>query len=284
VDQRTGGVVDLTGDVRVHYQPQCDAVTGAVVGLEALARRHDRLRGLLRPDEFLSLLGPVGLDELTEVVLTKAIHDVSRWQVSDVAPRMSVNVHGEQFTMGLVARIAGLLERHDLPPERLTVELTEASYLAEDAAAITACRALHSLGIELSMDDFGTGWSSLSQLKALHPDELKIDKVFVANLADSSDDAVIVHSTIRLAHDLGMRVVAEGVEDLATWHLLRGLGCDAIQGHLVAPPLPAELTLDWLNRTRRFRADLAGRAWAVPPPLRVLPEGGEPYAGVAGSL
>jgi len=146
--------------------------------------------------------------------------------------------------------IGALLKRWGVPPVRLVVEITESSLMADAARAMEVLSRLRSMGVGISIDDFGTGYSSLAYLKRLPVDELKIDKSFVQHMAADDNDAAIVRSTIGLAHDLGLRVVAEGIEDEATWTLLAELGCDVAQGYFVSRPLPAAELGGWLQASR----------------------------------
>jgi EAL domain-containing protein (putative c-di-GMP-specific phosphodiesterase class I) len=150
----------------------------------------------------------------------------------------------------IVDMIRQLLTRWGVPPAQLIIEITESSLMADAARAMEVLSRLRSMGVRVAIDDFGTGYSSLAYLKRLPVDELKIDKSFVAHMATDENDAAIVRSTISLAHDLGLSVVAEGVEDQETWNLLLGLGCDVAQGFFVSRPLPAFALGDWLQSSR----------------------------------
>ena len=145
-------------------------------------------------------------------------------------------------------KIAHLLERHRLTPARLVLEITESAIMDDPQRALQTLERLHGLGVKLSIDDFGTGYSSLAYLKRLPVDELKIDQSFVKHMETDLDDAKIVRSTIDLAHNLGLSVVAEGVETAKAWKLLAGLNCDEIQGYFVAKPMPADTLADWLTQ------------------------------------
>jgi EAL domain-containing protein (putative c-di-GMP-specific phosphodiesterase class I) len=159
-----------------------------------------------------------------------------------------VNLSARQLTdLDLPRGIGALLVEHDLPPAALTLEVTESTIMADPSRTLTVLRMLADLGVALSIDDFGTGYSSLSYLKRLDAHELKIDKSFVMGMSHNSNDAVIVRSTIELGHNLGLRMVAEGVEDAQTWRLLRALGCDVVQGYHLSRPLPPQQITAWLN-------------------------------------
>jgi EAL domain-containing protein (putative c-di-GMP-specific phosphodiesterase class I) len=147
----------------------------------------------------------------------------------------------------LVQEVARLLRRHDVPADRLTLEVTESSVMADPPRAVALLHQLRDLGVRLSVDDFGTGYSSLSYLKRLPVHEVKIDRSFVAGLAEQGEDMVIVRAIIDLGHHLGLEVVAEGVEDQATWDLLAAMGCDLVQGWHLARPMPTAELPPWLH-------------------------------------
>src|SRR3954447_5513075 len=160
---------------------------------------------------------------------------------------ISVNLSARQLTdLALPRDVETLLTEFDLPPAALTLEVTESTIMADPSRTLTVLRSLAELGICLSIDDFGTGYSSLSYLKRVEAHELKIDKSFIIGMSHNSNDAVIVRSTIELGHNLGLRMVAEGVENAETWRLLRALGCDVIQGYHLSRPLPPEEITPWL--------------------------------------
>jgi len=246
-----------TGQLVVFYQPKSDAKSGVVVGVEALARWQHPTRGLLPPDEFIPLAENTGLiGDLTFEVLRQALAQVRSWHRKGMRIGVSVNLSVRQLTdMNLPRDVAALLADFHLPASVLTLEVTETTIMADPSRTLNVLRMLADIGIDLSIDDFGTGYSSLAYLRRLQADELKIDKSFVMGMSRNSNDAVIVRSTIELGHNLGLRMVAEGVEDAETWHLLRNLGCDIVQGYHLSRPLPAEQITDWLNQ-RKLRVDL----------------------------
>jgi EAL domain-containing protein (putative c-di-GMP-specific phosphodiesterase class I) len=234
-----------SGQLLVFYQPKSDARTGRVIGVEALARWQHPVRGLLPPDEFIPLAENTGLiGGLTFEVLHQALRQLCVWHRKGMRIGVSVNLSVRQLTdLDLPRDIAALLADYGLPADVLTLEVTESTIMADPSRTMTVLRQLADLGIALSIDDFGTGYSSLSYLKRLQAQELKIDKSFVMGMSHNSNDAVIVRSTIELGHNLGLRMVAEGVEDAETWRLLRALGCDVVQGfHLSRPLPPGEIT------------------------------------------
>src|SRR3954447_13226499 len=237
-----------TGQLVVFYQPKSDAKTGVVVGVEALARWEHPTRGLLPPDEFIPLAENTGLiGDLTFEVLRQALAQVRAWHRKGMRIGVSVNLSVRQLTdINLPRDVAALLADFHLPASVLTLEVTETTIMADPSRTLHVLRMLADIGIDLSIDDFGTGYSSLAYLRRLQADELKIDKSFVMGMSRNSNDAVIVRSTIELGHNLGLRMVAEGVEDAETWTLLRGLGCDVVQGYHLSRPLPPAAITDWL--------------------------------------
>ena len=244
----------LTGDeLEVHYQPKADLRTGRVDGVEALVRWRHPERGLVPPDEFVPLAESCGLVELlTARVLDAAVEQLAAWHAQDLPLSVAVNVSVRDLAGSLlVDRVTSSLRRHGVAACWLQLEVTEGSLFAESTGAATTLRQLDELGVALSLDDFGTGYSSLGHLRRLPVQELKIDRSFVQRLGDDPRDRAIVRSVVDLAEGLGMRVVAEGVEDLATWRALRDLGCDVAQGWYVCRPQPADVLTPWLHARER---------------------------------
>ena len=239
-----------TGQVQLHYQPKV-RFDGTVAGLEALLRWEHPERGRVPPDEFISIAETSGLmPRLTEYVLDVALRQVAQWRAEGLTVPVAVNVSPRDvFTPGFAGTVAARLARHGVPPAALQLEITERVMLQDPGQAADALAGLISHGVRMSLDDFGTGYSSLVHLRNLPVSELKIDRSFVARLPVDGEDAEIVRCTVELAHSLGLVVVAEGVEDDATWERLRDLGCDAVQGWLVAAAMPPAETTAWL-RTR----------------------------------
>ncbi len=236
------------GGLVVHYQPVIDLATRRTTGVEALVRWNHPKHGLLQPASFLPqaertpLMAP-----LTRWVLNDALRQQQSWRGEGIDVTMAVNISARTLRPNgdLPSTVAELADFWKIPPDRLTLELTE-STLIEPAAPDVLAR-LHKLGGKVSVDDFGTGYSSLAYLKNLPVDQLKIDQSFVRNLARVPGDAVIVRSTIDLAHNLDMTVVAEGVEDENTLDILAQYGCDSAQGHLFSRALSAEELTPWLT-------------------------------------
>ena len=250
------------GELVLDYQPKCDAITGRVIGFEALARWQHPSRGLLAPSEFIPLAENSGLIcDLTLEVLDQALGQTRRWHDDGFAVSVSVNVSARHLgDLELPLQVAALLIKHRLPGSALVLEVTESSIMADPTRADRVLRELRLMGVELAVDDFGTGYSSLAYLKRLEVDELKIDRSFVMNMRNDQNDMMIVRSIVELAHNLGLRVVAEGVEDNETLLKLRSLGCDVMQGYHVGRPQPAaqaHLLLGSLIPEPRRAADAA---------------------------
>ncbi len=246
------------GELELHYQPKVAMGAGAVVGVEALVRWRHPTRGLVMPDEFIPLAEHSGLmGPLTAFVIDTALSQAATWRQFGLEIQIAVNVsmrdlHDPQ----LPSTVAALLERYDLPASSLQLELTE-RVLTRDADGVAeTLRAMRRLGVEISLDDFGTGYSSMVLLKRLPVNEIKIDRSFVSRLGVDPEDATIVRSIIDLAHGMGMRAVAEGVETQPVWDLLDGLGCDAVQGWYVSRALDVEAATTWLLRHPSHRRRL----------------------------
>ncbi|MFI0779222.1 putative bifunctional diguanylate cyclase/phosphodiesterase [Streptomyces sp. NPDC021212] len=236
------------GDVELHYQPKV-GFDGHVAGLEALVRWMHPERGKVPPDEFIAMAESSGLmPRLTEYVLETALGQVARWRADGLEVPVAVNVSPRDVhTPGFAGAVAGRLARHGVPAGALQLEITEHVLLEDPQRAADTLAGLTGHGVKMSLDDFGTGYSSLVHLRRLPVSELKIDRSFVARLAVDNEDAEIVRCTVDLAHSLGLLVVAEGVEDDETWERLRDLGCDAVQGWLVAAAMPPDETTAWLR-------------------------------------
>jgi diguanylate cyclase (GGDEF)-like protein len=246
VEEMRSGLV--AGEFVLHHQPQLDIATGRTVGVEALVRWQHPARGLLGPAEFLPLAEVHGLmGALTDTVLAQAVAQAAAWRRQGLELRMSVNLSASNLLdTHLPQRVAGLLAAHDVPPSAIVLEVTESVLLSDPERSFAVVAALAALGTAVSIDDFGTGYGSLTYLRHLPVTELKLDRSFTADLLTDSRAAAIISSTIGLAHQLGLRVVAEGVEDDATLSDLRLLGCDESQGYLHARPLPAAALEEWL--------------------------------------
>jgi len=227
----------------VHYQPQVELATGRFVGAEALVRwNHPRL-GLVPPAEFIPLAETTGLIvPVGEWVLRTAVRRCGDWQRLGFGPlRVAVNLSPRQFQQpGLVETVRGSLLEAGLDPRSLELEVTESSVVSNREAAVATLREMRAIGVSVAIDDFGTGQSSLSYLKHLPVDTLKIDRSFVRDLAADANDEAIVGAVVKLGHSLGLSVKAEGVEDESQSRLLGALGCDEAQGYLFGRPLPTD--------------------------------------------
>lgn len=227
------------GGMRLAYQPKLSLETGRIGDAEALIRWHGDDGRTVSPDEFIPLAEATGvIREVTVFALRTAIADLSAWALEGMSMRVAVNVSALDLATGDFAEdVERILCDANVPSSRLALEVTESALLRSPAEAIAALNRLRELGVRLSVDDYGTGQSTLSYLKHLPVHELKIDKSFVTNLASSESDAIMVRSTINLAHDLGLQVVAEGIEDVETLNTLRKLGCDYAQGYFISKPI-----------------------------------------------
>lgn len=226
----------------LHYQPQIDLHTGKVFGLEALLRWQHPEWGLISPDEFIPLAEKNGqIFAITDWVLRTACTQNKAWQEAGIPPiTMAVNVSPHQFNdYELSVQVKQALEVSGLAPEYLELELTEGIMLDNPDIALSAIHKLTDLGIKISLDDFGTGFSSLSYLKSIQANRIKIDKSFITDLTINPDDAVIVLSIIAMAHQMGRQVIAEGVENEVQMKYLFQHHCDEIQGYYFSRPLPA---------------------------------------------
>jgi EAL domain-containing protein (putative c-di-GMP-specific phosphodiesterase class I) len=239
--------------LELHYQPQIDMTTGEIVAVEALVRwPHARL-GLVPPLEFLPLAEDAGLmDPLTAMILDEALSQCAIWRITGRQVAVSVNVSATNLLdPGFPALVQQLLDDHGLPPGLLVIEVTETTAMADVHRCKRAIQSLSDLGLVVSVDDFGAGFTSLAYLSTLAVGELKLDRSFIDGLARGTDgrNRALVGSTINLAHSLGLRVVAEGVEDEESLELLADLECNLAQGYLISRPVPAgELTLERLPR------------------------------------
>jgi diguanylate cyclase (GGDEF)-like protein len=234
----------------LHYQPKVSLDTGELTGVEALVRWQHPSRGLLGPDEFVPLAERTGaVADLTRWVVDRALAQQRAWRDEGVDLPVAVNLAAANIVdVTLPAAVAELLKRHGVAGERLECEISEHTVMADPVRATDVLGGLRALGVRLSLDDFGTGHSSLAYLKRLPLDEVKIDRSFVAGMAEDENDAVIVRSTIDLARNLGLQVVAEGVETAEIMRELAELRCDVAQGYYISRPLPAgELDLQALS-------------------------------------
>ena len=240
-------------ELTVYYQPKVDLKSGAVIGAEALVRWTHPERGFMPPDEFIQVAEHTGLIRpLTTMVLRSALRQCRMWADEGLELGVAVNLSVRSLLdLNLPVSVETLLAEHDVPPSRLTLEITESSIMADPIRAADIVDQLSELGVGLAIDDFGTGYSSLSYLKRLPVTEIKIDKSFVMAMTTEDNDAVIVRSTIDLGQNLGLRVVAEGVESHEMWMQLQNLGCDVAQGYHLSRPLPPHEFHKWLSAWER---------------------------------
>ena len=237
------------GQLVVHFQPIANLRTGVVENVEALVRWQHPERGLLFPDTFIPAAEHGNMTwPLTRAVLRDAIGTRRAWAAGGVDLRISVNIAARDLLdHRLRDEIAGHVESGRLPSGTLTLEITESQIMADPDRIAPRLESLRDLGVMVSIDDFGTGYSSLSSLRRLPIHEIKIDKSFVLGMCDDENDAVIVRSTADLGRNLGLRVVAEGVEDASSWWALHDLGCETAQGYFLSRPLAADELVTWLD-------------------------------------
>ena len=259
--------LELTGELRraikegelvLHYQPKIDLQSRKVLGVEALVRWRHPKRGLLSPEIFLPLAERSGLmKDLTAQVLQMALRQARTWQGTGVELTMAVNVAAaDLLDLRFPDEVESLLTQKGLAASSLELEITESTILADPQRAQAVLTRLHAMGVRLAVDDFGTGYSSLIYLKELPVDAVKIDRSFVRDMATKSDDEVIVRAIIDLARNLNLQVVAEGVEDEATWNRLGALGCDLAQGYYLSPPLAEKELILWLSHWSQLTATM----------------------------
>ena len=235
----------------LHYQPKIDFNAAQVSGVEALVRWQHPVHGLMAPDTFIPLAEQTGLIKpLTKWVLKTALRQCEEWYRTGISLSMSINVSAISIQdPEFPGQMAKMLEDFDVPISQVELEITETAVMSEPVRAVECIRQLSALGFQIAIDDFGTGYSSMAYLKELLVAKIKIDKSFVKDMASNHNDAVIVRSTVELGHNLGLKVVAEGVEDQAAWDKLKGLGCDSAQGYYMSRPLPSVEFLAWLQKS-----------------------------------
>jgi diguanylate cyclase (GGDEF)-like protein len=250
------------GQFELYHQPKIDIASSKVIGSEALIRWHHAKHGFISPDEFIILAERSRMIRpLTQWVLEHAFGDCSALHNAGFAWTVSVNLstrdlHDPEFP----DFVAGMMARTGIQPDWVILEITESSIMVDPARVLNVVERLHEMGFNLSIDDYGTGYSSLAYLKKLPVSELKIDKSFVMDMLTSENDAIIVRATVDLAHNLGLKVTAEGVETEAALAVLRGYGCDIGQGYLFSKPRPLTEILGWMKAgpwKGRTQAELA---------------------------
>ncbi|WP_053144537.1 bifunctional diguanylate cyclase/phosphodiesterase [Pseudomonas sp. P97.38] len=246
------------GELILHYQPKLDILKHHVHQAEALLRWHHPQLGSISPGEFIPLAERTGsIQGLTYWVINEGMRQLAEWNERGLCLELSLNICAEDLISDeLPNRVAVLLRTHRLPAEQLVFEVTESAVMREPERALKNLHLLRDCGISLSVDDFGTGYSSLAHLKRLPVQELKIDQSFVRDLDEASEDAVIVRSTIEMSHNLGLKVVAEGVEYAHSLRLLERWHCDTAQGYLISPPLSAAAFEAWVALPLNIRTAL----------------------------
>lgn len=233
--------------LRLYCQPKVHFASGALSGAEALVRWEHPERGMLGPERFIKLAESAGLiTQLTNWVLGTAFRQLYAWQADGLTLPLAVNLSARDLLdQRLIDRVRGLCLTWGVEPENVQIELTESTLMEDPAGALGTLYRLKDLGMQLAVDDFGTGFSSLGYLQRLPVDSIKIDQSFVSRMLEDDGSNIIVRSTIDLGHNLGLRVVAEGVENRAMWDHLASLGCDTAQGYFIGKPLPAEQFATW---------------------------------------
>jgi EAL domain-containing protein (putative c-di-GMP-specific phosphodiesterase class I) len=245
------------GDLSLHLQPKLEIASGRIVGFEALARWYDPELGTVSPADFVPVAEQTGLiAPLGRWVLEELCRQLSgaKEVLARAGARVSFNVSTREFGPHLVRDIAATLERYGIAPERLQLEITESAIMRDERAVVAALEELRTLGLSIALDDFGTGYSSLSYLRRLPVDTLKMDGSFIRSITVDAEAAALTRSIVAMGKALGLRVVAEGVEQRAQQALLEKWGCHEIQGYLVGEPVPAEEALATLSPRRRRRA------------------------------
>jgi EAL domain-containing protein (putative c-di-GMP-specific phosphodiesterase class I) len=249
----------VEGDELVlHYQPKVDLRSKAVVGAEALLRWPHAKRGMVPPGKFIPLAEQTGLMRpLTRWVLDRAVREARAWERGGHPLPVAVNVSARNLQDRLIVDdVAEAILANDFDPSHLQIEVTESAVMADEIRAAEMLNGLKAKGVDVSIDDFGTGYSSLRLLRRLPVSELKIDRSFVMGMGgEAGEDTAIVRSTNDLGHNLGLTVVAEGVENEWTLDLLSAFGCDLAQGYFIARPMPPADIPDWIDRSTWKRAE-----------------------------
>ncbi len=237
------------GELTMQYQPKVSTTTGELHSVEALVRWNHPARGLLTPDQFIPIAeGTAVIHPLTDEILRQTLVQARVWLDRGWTIPVAVNISARSLhDLGFPAKVQRQLDAIGVPAELLCLELTEGAIMTDPARALTALEALNAMGISLSIDDFGTGYSSMAYLKDLPVRELKIDRSFVMDMNRDAGDQILVQSAVDLGHNLGLHVVAEGVEDATTQDALAAMGCDLVQGYFIRPPTGATGLETWLR-------------------------------------
>jgi len=259
-DKHSENRLSLMGELRqaveqsqltLYYQPKVDLKSSTTRHAEVLVRWQHPQRGFVPPDQFIPFAEQTGyIRAVTRWIVNEALRQCAQWRAEGIAIQLAVNISARDlFDPDLVNVMASMLAAHGASPDWLSLEITESAIMDDPDKALQTVERLHAMGFRLAIDDFGTGYSSLGYLKRLPVDELKIDRSFVKDMATDADDATIVRSTVELAHNMGLKVVAEGVEDQPSYDLLNALGCDYGQGYLMGRPQSAEQFRRWLTES-----------------------------------
>lgn len=263
LDINSGERLELINDLKdaikddqleLHYQPKLDMSSGVVTHAEALVRWIHPTKGMIPPDNFISIAEQTGqINALTRWVFIEALNQYNRWKALDIFINIAVNISAENLkSPSFSGFIRESVEQYDVPSHHITLEVTESAVVDNPQEAIELLKQFQLDGFKISIDDYGTGYSSLAQLKQLPVNELKIDKSFVQRLATDEDDRIIVRSTIELAHNMGLSVVAEGIEDQFALTWLAQQGCELAQGYFISRPQPARKLTPWLQQSHDF--------------------------------
>jgi len=237
----------------LHYQPLIDIATGRVTGVEALVRWQHPERGLIFPDHFISRAEGLGLiDELSWLVINRGMSEVGQFaNGGEKAPTLSLNASVDSFhDLKFPDTLVSIADKYGVLPANVTIEITETGLIEEMGRTLDILARLRMKDVKLSIDDFGTGYATMQQLKNIPATELKVDRSFVQDLQVSDQDRILVRKMIEMGHELGMRVIAEGVETPEQLEILRLYGCDGAQGYFFSHPLPPEELVSWLNTYR----------------------------------
>jgi EAL domain-containing protein (putative c-di-GMP-specific phosphodiesterase class I) len=235
----------------LYYQPKVDMASGELCGAEALIRWQHPERGFMPPDSFIPIAEQSGfIVPLSAWVLNAAIRECAGWHRRGIRIPVAVNISARNLQdPNITDVVLNTLEQHALDYRALIIEVTETAVMSNPELVLEIVSALENKGVRVSIDDFGTGYSSLANLKKLPVTEIKIDRSFVMDMKEDNNDAVIVRSTIDLAHNMSLKVTAEGVENQETWDLLRSHGCDQAQGYFISRPIPAADFLEWAEKS-----------------------------------
>jgi diguanylate cyclase len=267
LDELRDGII--AGQLVLHYQPKVRFSDGIVTGVEALVRWQHPVRGLLGPGQFLPVAVAGGLlPQLTRQIITMAIEQAGRWRADGRHLGVAVNVgSADLMDEAFPDMIGSLVRRNGLPSGMLTIEITEDSVIEDPVRTANVVAMIRSMGIKVSIDDFGAGYASLSHLRELDVDELKLDKSLVDNVETDVRQQALVQSAVGMAHALGLNLVAEGVETIEAWNQLKLLNCDVVQGYLVSRPLAEPALCTWLDEHQTIQEATASVVDAVGPPV-----------------